>query len=125
MTKEMWNKLQIIYEGDEKVKEVKLQTFKTKFEGLKMEEDDNIETYFLIVDEIVKSIRGIGETLDDLIVVKKVLRSLPDRYDPKVSTLEKSRELKNLKVDEPQGILIAYEMRKQDKPSKHEVAFKT
>ena len=30
-TKDIWEKLQTIYEGDTKVKRVKLQTFKTKF----------------------------------------------------------------------------------------------
>jgi hypothetical protein len=31
-TKEMWDKLNTIYEGDEKVKEAKLQIFRAKFE---------------------------------------------------------------------------------------------
>lgn len=70
-----------------------------------MKDDENVATYFLIVDEVVKSIRGIGEKLENSIVVKKVLRSLPDRYDPMVSTLEESIEMKTLKMDELQGIL--------------------
>lgn len=68
--KDMWDKLQTIYEGDEKVKEAKLHTYKAQFQGLKMEEDENIATYFLRVDEVVKFIRGLGETLEDSIVVK-------------------------------------------------------
>ena len=46
-TKDMWDKLQTIYEGDGKVKDTKLWTYSTQFEGLKMEEDENVETYFL------------------------------------------------------------------------------
>lgn len=46
-------------------------------------------------------------------------------YDPKVSSLEESRELKTLKMDELQGVLVAYQMRKeQDKPSRYEASFK-
>jgi hypothetical protein len=46
-TKEIWDKLQNIYEGDAKVKGDKLQTFRAKFEQLKMKEDEDIATYFL------------------------------------------------------------------------------
>ena len=40
--KEIWDKLQNIYEGDIKVKRAKLQTFKAQFESLKMKEEENI-----------------------------------------------------------------------------------
>jgi hypothetical protein len=43
-TNEMWDKMKTIYEGDEKFKEGKLQIFRAKFEQLKMNEDENIET---------------------------------------------------------------------------------
>ena len=46
-TKEIWDKLQNIYEGDEKVKRVKLQVYKGWFESLHMEEDETIAAYFL------------------------------------------------------------------------------
>jgi hypothetical protein len=46
-SKEIWDKLQNIYEGDTKVKEAKLQTYKGQFEQLKMKEDEDITTYFL------------------------------------------------------------------------------
>ena len=73
-----------------------------------MNEDENIATYFLRVDEVVKSIRGLGEKLEDSIIVKKVLISLLNRYDPKVSALEESRELKTLKMDELYGIFNGF-----------------
>ena len=45
--KEIWDKLQNIYEGDSKVKATKLQTYRGQFEQLKMKEDENIASYFL------------------------------------------------------------------------------
>ena len=59
-TKEIWDKLQTIYEGDIKVKRAKLQIFKTQFESLKMKEEENILEYFERIDEIVNAIQGIG-----------------------------------------------------------------
>ena len=41
-TKDIWDKLQNIYEGDSKVKVAKLQTYRGQFKQLKMKEDKNI-----------------------------------------------------------------------------------
>ena len=46
-TKEIWDKLQNIYEGDTKVKATNIQTYRGQFEQIKMKEYDNIEAYFL------------------------------------------------------------------------------
>jgi hypothetical protein len=109
-TKEMWDKLQNTYEGDDKVKQEKLQTHRSQFEILKMDEEENIATYLLRVDGIVNIIRGLGETIDEKFIVQKVLRSLPMRFNPKISTLEDRKYLDKLTMDELHGILTAYEM---------------
>jgi hypothetical protein len=41
-TKEIWDKLHKVYEGDAKVKAIKLQTYIGQFEQLKMKEDEDI-----------------------------------------------------------------------------------
>jgi hypothetical protein len=45
--KDIWDKLQNIYEGDTKVKATKLQTYRGQIEQLKMKEDENIASYLL------------------------------------------------------------------------------
>ena len=45
--KEIWDKLQNIYEGDSKFKAANLHTYRGQFEQLKMKEDENIVAYFL------------------------------------------------------------------------------
>jgi hypothetical protein len=57
-TKEIWDKLEVIYEGDNKVKEAKLQIYRAQFENLKMKEEENIVEYLHRVDEVVNSIRA-------------------------------------------------------------------
>jgi hypothetical protein len=52
-----------------------------------MKEDENIATYFLRVDEIVNSIRGLGETVEESLIVQKVLRTLLMTFDANISTL--------------------------------------
>jgi hypothetical protein len=87
-SKKIWDKPQNIYEGDSKVKEEKLQTYRGQFKQLKMKEYENIATYFLQVDETVNAIIGLGEEIKESIIVQKVLRPLPMRFDPKTSELE-------------------------------------
>jgi hypothetical protein len=53
----------------------------------------------------------LGVEFDDSVVIPKVLRSLPMRFDPKISSLEKIADLGTLSMDELHGIFIAYEMR--------------
>jgi hypothetical protein len=123
--KEIWDKLQNIYEGDSKVKATKLQTYRGQFEQLKMKEDENIAAYFLRVDETVNAIIGLGEEIKESVIVQKVLRSLPMRFDPKISTLEERSDLNSISMDELHGIFTAYEMRtEQENPDIKEAAFK-
>jgi hypothetical protein len=46
-SKDIWDKLQNIYEGDSKVKATNMQNYKGQLEKLKMKEDENIPAYFL------------------------------------------------------------------------------
>jgi hypothetical protein len=46
-SKDIWDKIQNIYEGDTKVNGAKLQTLRAKFEQLKMKEYEDIVAYFL------------------------------------------------------------------------------
>ncbi|XP_059076911.1 uncharacterized protein LOC131876135 [Cryptomeria japonica] len=122
--KEIWNKLKGIYEGDEKVKEARLQSHRMKFKSLKMKEDEVIATYFLRVDEIVNAIRGLGEDIDEKVLVRKLIRSLTMKFDFKISAIEEMKDLEKLTKDKLHGILTAYEMRVEHKPSQKEVSFK-
>jgi hypothetical protein len=80
-TKEIWDKLQNVYEGDTKFKAAKLQTYRGQFEQLKMKEDEIIVAYFLRFDETVNAIIGLGEEIKQSVIVQKVLRSLPMRFN--------------------------------------------
>ena len=68
--------------------------------------------------------RGLGETVENVIIVQKVLRSLPARFDPKIFALEERTDIATLLMDELQGILTTYEMRTcNEYPTKKEAAF--
>jgi hypothetical protein len=52
------DKLEVVYEGDDKFREAKLQTYRTEFENMKTKEEENIVKYLHRVDEAVNSIRA-------------------------------------------------------------------
>ena len=123
--KDIWDKLQNIYEGDSKVKEAKLQTYRGQFEQLKMKEYKNITAYFLRFDETVNVIIGLGEEIKESVIVQKVLRSLPMIFDPKISKLEERVDIDSISMEKLHGIFTAYEMRTEHKNSDiKEAAFK-
>ena len=90
-----------------------------------MKEEETIATYLPRVDEVVNTIRGLGEEVDDTTIVKNVLRSLPLIFDAKVCSLEEKKHLNKMTMDQLQGILMAYEMRiEKERPSRKEASFK-
>jgi hypothetical protein len=67
----------------------------------------------------------LGEEIKESIIVQKVLRSLPMRFDPNISALEERSNLKSISMDELHGIFTTYEMRTEQKnPDIKEATFK-
>ena len=90
-----------------------------------MKEDEDIAAYLQRVDEVVNTIRGLGEVIEESKVVENVLRSLPIRFDSKVSAIEEIKDLDTLNTDALHGILTAYEIRTEPgNPVKGEAAFR-
>jgi hypothetical protein len=75
-----------------------------------MKEDENIAAYFLQVHETINVIIGLGEEIKESVIVQKVLRSLPMRFDPKISALEERSDLNSISMDELHGIFTTYEI---------------
>jgi hypothetical protein len=123
--KEMWDKLISNYKGNEKVKDAKLQNYRVQFEKLQMKEDETIGNYFLRVEELVNAMKALGEEIEEPSLVQKILRSLPDRFNPKVSAIEELNDINTLSFDQLLGTLTAYEMRiVTDKTTSIEASFK-
>jgi len=57
--------------------------------------------------------------MENKVIVQKILRSLPMRFDAKIFVLEERLDLENINMDELHEILIAHEMRtNQDNSTK-------
>jgi hypothetical protein len=59
----------------------------------------------------VNEIIGLGKEIEESVIVQKILRPLPMRFNPNISALEKRSDLNSIKMDELHGIFTSYEMR--------------
>ncbi|KHN11090.1 hypothetical protein glysoja_046692, partial [Glycine soja] len=64
---------------------------------------------------LANSITSCGDTITNLTLVEKVLRTLNPRFDYIVVAIEESKDLESLSVDELQGSLEAHEQRLQER----------
>jgi hypothetical protein len=76
-----------------------------------MKDEENVVVCLLRVDEIFNTVKGLGEEVEELVIVQKVLKSLHLSFDAKVYAIEVMKDLEKLTMDELHGILTAYEMR--------------
>jgi hypothetical protein len=67
-----------------------------------MKYKENVVAYILHVEKNFNTIRGLGETVVEPMIVQNVLRSLPLRFDAKVYAIE---DLDKIIVDELHEIL--------------------
>ena len=100
VAKEAWEILEITYEGTKKVKDTKLQMLTTRFEELKMSEDESFDSFYGKLNGVVVSKFNLGEKTKDSKIVRKILRSLPESFRAKVTAIEESKDLNDIKVQD-------------------------
>ena len=102
-TKEAWTILQTTYEGTKAVKDSKLQRLTISFEEIKMKEDESFDEFYAKLKNIVNSAFNLGKTILEPKIVRKVLRSLPERFHAKITTIEESKDIDKISLIELVG----------------------
>ena len=108
--KEAWTILQTTYEGTKVVKNSKLQRLTTSFEEIKMEEDELFDEFYAKLKDIVNSVFNLGKTIPESKIVRKVLRSLLERFHAKIMAIEESKDIDKIPLIELVGNLQTYEL---------------
>ena len=92
------------------VKISKLQILATKFKNIKIHENHTFSSFYSKLSDILNSLFNLGEPNPDSKVVRKILRSLPKRFRPKVISIKESKEINSMRVDELVGSIQTCEM---------------
>ncbi|CAM8941456.1 unnamed protein product [Rhodiola kirilowii] len=109
--KEVWETLKTMHLGAERVKSAKVQTLRTEFEILRMKDSDSLDEFSMKLSSLVNRIRGLGQQIEEVHVVKKLLRGVSKRFLPIVSTIEQFGDVNAMPLDEAIGRLKAHEER--------------
>ncbi|XP_052477940.1 uncharacterized protein LOC128033810 [Gossypium raimondii] len=110
--KQAWDKLKEEFMGSDKTRQQQVINLRREFENLKMKESKTIKQYSDRIMATVNNIRLLGEDFSDSRVVEKVITTLPERFESKISLLEDSRDLTTISLSELVNSLYALEQRR-------------
>jgi len=108
--KEAWQIVETTYEGTKLVKFAKLQMLISKFEEIKMLEEETFWEFYSKMSDLRNSTVSLGKPILDVKLIRKILRSWLERFRIKVTTIEESNDLEEMKIEELVGSLQIYEL---------------
>ena len=109
-TKEAWTILQTTYEGTKAVKDSKLQRLTISFEEIKIEDDESFDEFYAKLKDIVNSAFNLGKTIPEPKIVRKLLRSLSEKFHAKITAIEESKDIDKIPLTKLVGNLQTYEL---------------
>ncbi|CAM8948120.1 unnamed protein product [Rhodiola kirilowii] len=110
IAKKAWDILRTAHEGTTKVKVSRMETVTSKFENLRMQEDETIADFNTRILDIANKAFAVGEPMTEETLVRKVLRSLTKRFAMKALAVKEANDVKNMRLDELMGSLQTHEM---------------
>ncbi|GJX38653.1 hypothetical protein Tco_0251956 [Tanacetum coccineum] len=106
--------------GAERVQKERLQTLRNELEMLKMNDNESINDFAGKISGIVAKFKSLGSSLEEEVIMRKFLNSVPKKYLPIVAPIEQYSDLKTMQFEEAVGRVKAYEERLQSLEAKDE-----
>ena len=75
-----------------------------------MKEDESFDEFYAKLKNIVNSTFNLGENIFESKVVRKVLRSLPERFHAKITAIKESKDIDSIPLIKLVGNLQTYEL---------------
>ena len=105
-----WNILQTVHEDTKIVKINKLQQLTTRFESIRMSDNESFDEFYAKLNDIVNFAYNLGEIYDQPKIVRKILRSLIEEFRPKVIAITESKDVDSIYIDEFVRSLQSYKL---------------
>ncbi|GKC92185.1 hypothetical protein Tco_1157627 [Tanacetum coccineum] len=108
--KETWQSLLITHQGNSQVKDNKINLFVQQYEQFTILEEESIDIVFAIFNTIIYILKALDEGFSSKNYVRKFLRVLHPKWRAKVKTIEESKDLSSLALEEFIGNLKVHEV---------------
>jgi len=119
-----------MFEGTTSVKRTKLDMLASRFENMRMDEEETVAQFSAKLCDISNECFALGKQYKEKKLVKKLKRSLPSKFESKISAVEEAHNLDEMAFDEFVGIFQDFELSKtygekeKKKEDPHGIAFK-
>ena len=110
VAKEAWTIIETTYEGTKAVKTVKFQRLASSFEEIRMGENETFDEFYAKLMDIMNSAFNLGVSIAESKIVRKILRSLLERFHSKITVIEEAKDIDQLSLTELVVNLQTYEM---------------
>src|ERR1044072_106045 len=98
--KSIYDSLVMTHEGNNQVKETKALALLQKYEAFKMEDNESVEKMFSRFQILVAGLKVLNKGYNTADHVKKIIRSLPSKWRPMVTTLKVAKDLNSVSLEE-------------------------
>ena len=90
-----------------------------------MHDDEPLSNFYTKLCDIAKETSALGEKISETTLVKKIMRSLPEKFSSKVIAIEEAKDLDSMKVKDLMGSLRAFEMTLKQRKKEKSITLKT
>ncbi|GJR60829.1 hypothetical protein Tco_1502991 [Tanacetum coccineum] len=108
--KEIWKTFLITHQGNNQVKDNKIDLLVQQYEQFIISEDETIDGALARFNTIITSLKALDEGYSSKNYVRKFLRDLHPKWRAKVTKIKESKDLTSLSLDEIIGNLKVHEM---------------
>jgi len=74
-----------------------------------MLEEETFGEFYTKISDLRNLMGSLGKSISNIKLIRKILRSLPELFKIKVTTIEESKDLEEMKIEELVGSLQTYE----------------
>jgi hypothetical protein len=114
--KDIWDRLEITYEGTPELKDSRISVLMDKLEKFKMIKGETVSEMEKRFTEIIHPLKSLGKTFANEEIVKRFMKAMIPPYTSKIDAIEEGRDFHKLTLD----ILVSKLMKKEMELKKDE-----
>nr|GEW20185.1 zinc finger, CCHC-type [Tanacetum cinerariifolium] len=116
--KEVWNSIKVKHLRADLVQKARLQTLRSELETLKMKPNESTNEFAGKLSSIQTKFKSLGGTLNDKVLVRKLLNSVLKKFSPIVASIEQYQDIDTMQFEEAVERITTFAERfkSQDEP---------